>query len=78
MSSSHLKTLWRIVEVTPTRDLLTLDDRQLLECLQTRVAEQQVLSVQERAHLRQYLHAHLLLIRDLADGRNSMPEAAAV
>ena len=74
LSPPCLKALWHIVDITSTGDLLTLDDCKLTDRLHQKVVEQQALDRKERATLREYIRTHLLLIRDLADGRPSKIE----
>jgi hypothetical protein len=66
MTTHHLRQFWQLVEVTQSSILHELDDQSLILWLIQRLRERCRLDRDEEAEVRQYIHARLLLIREVA------------
>lgn len=65
-----INQLWHIIEETPTQILLSLDVRDLIEQMLSRLQTTNPLSAEENYLIRDYLQTKTPLIRDLAYERS--------
>lgn len=65
-----INQLWHIIEETPTQILLSLDVRDLIEQMLSRLQTTNSLSPEENYLIRDYLQTKTPLIRDLAYERS--------
>lgn len=66
-----MRLFWTIVEETQSQELLTLSDTALAATLMQQVSRQVLMSAEEVSRLYDYIGSKLLLIRDIADSRQS-------
>lgn len=66
MSPIMMRQFWSLIETTQANIPLTLDDRSLAQWLLRRVHSEQQLDNQDADVLKDYIHARIPLIRDLA------------
>lgn len=71
MSPLMLRQLWSLIETTQSNILLNLDDASLVQWLLRQITAQRSLDHQETNLLSAYIQSRLVLIRDLAQERQS-------
>ena len=69
MTPSILRYVWSVIEETQANILLKLNDVELLEHLLVELAGNRQLNVQELCHVKAYIYARILLIREDAQAR---------
>lgn len=69
MDSSIIHELWRLVESTPMRPLLNLDDTELINLITNQMQKDKGLTHDQLEQLQDYVSGRILLIRDLAWSR---------
>jgi hypothetical protein len=72
MSPLIVRQLWTLVESAQVATLLQFDDAALVQLLLQQLTEQQPIDAQTASNLDRYIQSKLPLIRDTADGRNSV------
>lgn len=69
MNATMLRQLWSTVEETQTQTLRSLDDTSLVEQLLENLQQKRPLAGDDLEELANYIRSHLILIRELAEGR---------
>ncbi|MFP4220050.1 MAG: hypothetical protein ACLFM4_03590 [Phormidium sp.] len=69
MNATMLRQLWSTVEETQTQTLRSLDDTSLVEQLLENLQQKRPLAGDDLEELASYIRSHLILIRELAEGR---------
>ncbi len=69
MNATMLRQLWSTVEETQTQTLRSLDDTSLVEELLENLQRKRPLAGDDMEELANYIRSHLILIRELAEGR---------
>ena len=72
MSPLMLRRLWTLIESTQVATLRQFDDAALVQLLLNQFADQQPIDPQTNSNLDRYVQSKLPLIRDTAQGRNSV------
>lgn len=71
-----LRQLWTLIESTQVSTLLQFDDTALVQWLLKQFTAEQALDAQAVGNLKIYINSRLPLIRDTAEGRNSISQGS--
>lgn len=73
MTPNMMRQLWAVIEATQVNTLLQVDDSGLVQLLLKQLAARQPIDPQTIGSLNSYIQSKLPLIRDTAEGRQTVP-----